>query len=561
MLGFTILLLVCEVTISQLCKSLVTLVNGFHTLFLLMHLALPPAAIISPPLSPLDPPASRRVSSSSPLPAVSSIKFVPRTQAATNGSSATDQPSAPQPNHHAASPHPFSTKSSSAALRCGVSYSDGRIQAVGTFLSSLLLASLSISYLLEIISFSLEPHPVQRPLLLVVVGAVSLFHKILALWLNWDQLHEEGAKTCGQSESQSHLEVNHKVQPEEDSKGLAQQGQDQDGVSHPHSAVKNSLFNGALVLCNLSASSIFEPDSETSRQQPEVSLHAEPLRGSQDSEVMSDSADLKAITEVSKETRSVGHLDNQNAFKTTPGHNESPAPAGLLLFVFVIQGLCSALLALINSLVMLVLGPRCRNSPGACSLLVYLDPSLSLLAVIVLITIAAPVVYRYGLLLLQATPPHICVSDLGQRIASVPGVQDVHDLHVWQLTESFTVASVHLFCHDGFPAHRCGDLLLGVTNVLQSAGVSCCTIQPEFASSFGCSAGSGVDACPVIHREDPSQPTNTACRLCCGRKCAQSMCCSLLEEDTINLPAPPPGETKEEPQTLVIENTFLQVSV
>lgn len=63
-------------------------------------------------------------------------------------------------------------------------------------------------------------------------------------------------------------------------------------------------------------------------------------------------------------------------------------------------------------------------------------------------------VHKYGLLLLQSTPPHICVSDLGRRIASIPGVQAVHNLHVWQLTESFTVASVHVHCHAGFPAHR-----------------------------------------------------------------------------------------------------------
>ncbi len=63
-------------------------------------------------------------------------------------------------------------------------------------------------------------------------------------------------------------------------------------------------------------------------------------------------------------------------------------------------------------------------------------------------------VHRYGLLLLQATPPHICVSDLGKRIGSIPGVQAVHDLHIWQLNESVMVASVHVHCHSGFPAHR-----------------------------------------------------------------------------------------------------------
>lgn len=44
---------------------------------------------------------------------------------------------------------------------------------------------------MEIISFSLEPHPVRHPLVLVVVCAVSLLHKMLVLRLNWDQLRDE----------------------------------------------------------------------------------------------------------------------------------------------------------------------------------------------------------------------------------------------------------------------------------------------------------------------------------------------------------------------------------
>lgn len=60
----------------------------------------------------------------------------------------------------------------------------------------------------------------------------------------------------------------------------------------------------------------------------------------------------------------------------------------------------------------------------------------------------------YGLMLLQATPPHVSVSELERRIASVPDVQAVHDLHIWQLAESVTVASAHVHCSAALPAHR-----------------------------------------------------------------------------------------------------------
>lgn len=58
------------------------------------------------------------------------------------------------------------------------------------------------------------------------------------------------------------------------------------------------------------------------------------------------------------------------------------------------------------------------------------------------------------MLLLQAAPPDFSVPDLRRRIESVPGVQAVHDLHIWELTEVLWVASVHLHCHADFKSHR-----------------------------------------------------------------------------------------------------------
>ncbi|XP_034405070.1 zinc transporter 1 [Cyclopterus lumpus] len=544
MLGVTILLLVCEVTISQLCKSLITLVDGFHTLFVLLRMALPPPQTTSikkstlPSLDSSTSPPHASSSSSAVLPSIlpvqSSIKSPPGTRA-------------------------------EGPPDCGVSFTSSRIQPVGAFISALLLTFLCLSYFMEIISFSLEPHTVQRPLLLVVVGAVSLLHKLLVVRLNWDQLQKERAKASKQLKTESHLEENHKVLAAEETKGRPEPWRVLDDVRHVQSVVDHSLHNGALVLCNPGTSSVPDTDSQTARQQPFL-LRAAAQRDSRDSEAGGRVAELKVCqcesrsvdtTEASKDDACMGHLGKRALYKSSH-HMTVPSiqrPVGLLSFVLVVQGLCTSLLALFNSLVMLLVGPQFLHSSGTCGLLIYMDPVLSLLAVIMLIATAAPQVHRYGLLLLQATPPHIFASDLGQRITSVPGVQAVHNLHIWQLTDSFMVASVHVHCHAGFPMHRCADLMSGVTKVLQSVGVSCCTVQPEFATCSVSSAGSEGDALPVIHREDPSLPPLLTCSLACGKACAGHMCCSTREETS--LLAPPAGETKEEPQTLVIENTFL----
>ncbi|MEQ4302275.1 cation diffusion facilitator family transporter [Plantactinospora sp. B6F1] len=47
-------------------------------------------------------------------------------------------------------------------------------------------------------------------------------------------------------------------------------------------------------------------------------------------------------------------------------------------------------------------------------------------------------------ILVQAAPEHLDVAAVGTRLAAVPGVCDVHDLHVWTLTSGMEVASAHL---------------------------------------------------------------------------------------------------------------------
>jgi cobalt-zinc-cadmium efflux system protein len=47
-------------------------------------------------------------------------------------------------------------------------------------------------------------------------------------------------------------------------------------------------------------------------------------------------------------------------------------------------------------------------------------------------------------ILVQAAPEHLDVALVRDRLARVPGVCDVHDLHVWTLTSGMDVASAHL---------------------------------------------------------------------------------------------------------------------
>jgi cobalt-zinc-cadmium efflux system protein len=56
-------------------------------------------------------------------------------------------------------------------------------------------------------------------------------------------------------------------------------------------------------------------------------------------------------------------------------------------------------------------------------------------------------------ILVQAAPPGTDLEALRRELATIDGVVDVHDLHVWTLTSEMDVASVHIMVRTGVDAH------------------------------------------------------------------------------------------------------------
>ena len=87
-------------------------------------------------------------------------------------------------------------------------------------------------------------------------------------------------------------------------------------------------------------------------------------------------------------------------------------------------------------------------------------------------------------ILVQAAPPHIDVDDLRGALGELPGVVDVHDLHVWTLTSDMEVASAHLMIASSADSRR---ILDAAQNLLRDQyGVSHATLQVEPEDHRGC---------------------------------------------------------------------------
>ncbi|PZM89628.1 MAG: cation transporter [Actinobacteria bacterium] len=80
-------------------------------------------------------------------------------------------------------------------------------------------------------------------------------------------------------------------------------------------------------------------------------------------------------------------------------------------------------------------------------------------------------------ILVQAAPEHLQVQQVRDRLAALPGVCDVHDLHVWTLTSGMDVASAHLTLE---PSAEVGPVLAAARSTLYDEfAIEHATLQVE----------------------------------------------------------------------------------
>jgi len=109
----------------------------------------------------------------------------------------------------------------------------------------------------------------------------------------------------------------------------------------------------------------------------------------------------------------------------------------------------------------------------------YFDPIISLVITVIIFSSALPLVRSTSFILLQGVPATVSLEEVRSAILAVDGVLSLHELHVWQLSESKIVASVHVMAsrkHDFMP------IAAEIRKALHERGIHSSTIQPEYQS-------------------------------------------------------------------------------
>ena len=108
-----------------------------------------------------------------------------------------------------------------------------------------------------------------------------------------------------------------------------------------------------------------------------------------------------------------------------------------------------------------------------------IDPLLSILISLLILRSTWRLLCRTTSVLMEGVPAHLDYPEIGGALAALPGVQGVHDLHVWHMGSEAVALSAHIRVSDGatWPA-----TLLAAQRLLHARfAIDHVTLQPDWA--------------------------------------------------------------------------------
>jgi cobalt-zinc-cadmium efflux system protein len=129
------------------------------------------------------------------------------------------------------------------------------------------------------------------------------------------------------------------------------------------------------------------------------------------------------------------------------------------------------------------------------------DPLATLVVVALMLRAGAGLIRDSGRIFLEAAPAGLDLAELGSAMAARPCVAEVHDLHVWEITNGMPAASAHVLVTAG---QSCHEVRADLERLLAGRGISHATLQVDHLPD-GQHDGHGHAADP--HCDDPHGPS------------------------------------------------------
>lgn len=382
-----------------------------------------------------------------------------------------------------------------------------RAETLGALVNGVFLVALCVTIFLEAIQRFVEPQHVSNPKLILIVGCLGLGSNILGLVLFHDHSHSHGPGGHGHGGEPATGDINaaeHGHAHTADHSHFDEpQGSQSTAVGSPleHMVSSNSRQSRIQRRTSRSQSRIFQNglnDIPTSphaiRNSVVYRSHAPPPASDagDDDDIAVEDHDLDTHThndqtQLLNGKHGVGYgavaasqpVDHTEHYHAQPkseddgGHSHSDLNMRGI-FLHVMGDALGNIGVIATALVIWLTDLSWRF---------YFDPAISLVITCIILASAIPLCKAASRILLQAAPDDIDVEEIRADILSLPDVVGVHHLHVWQLSDTKKVASLHVQVEFDFKAEgsaRYMRLAQEINNCLHAYGIHSSTIQPEF---------------------------------------------------------------------------------
>lgn len=469
-----------------------------------------------------------------------------------------------------------------------------RAETLGALVNGVFLVALCMSIFLEAIQRFVEPQVVSNPKLVLIVGCLGLASNILGLLLFHDHSHghgggDEESGEAGAGHSHSHESHDAKVKDpngniadvlprvvvageqsrsqdftasDEDNTTISAQSTQQTptrkslsgGDSRHRRRASGSFGRGFGSVDNISvhpasfrneiiaASRLDERDEESGEEEALLDESGAPnVKNSSACEGGHNHVNYGTNKKrASKSHNHDGHYHNrsndsaEHAGHSHGGHGHSHGDLNMRgVFLHVLGDALGNIGVIVTALIIWL-----TTFPGRY----YFDPAVSLIITFIILASAIPLCKAASRILLQAVPMGMSIDEIRADIESLDRVLEAHHLHVWQLSDTKLVASLHVKVDcdvQGAGSDSYMNLAREIRRCLHGYGIHSSTIQPEFTTAEENAmlqdAVNGEDVAAVSpHTATASKAgslrsdvgNNRTCLLDCGDNCADSkQCC------------------------------------
>lgn len=457
-----------------------------------------------------------------------------------------------------------------------------RAEILGAFFNAVFLIALCVSIILEALTRFIEPPEIDNPKMMLIVGSAGLFSNLLGFFVLGGHGHahghshdghdhddpehahehththahdEEEALPVGQSDTHAHgadggrrlrfEEQQHHHRDESSATGsrlsVHSRGRDrrhsaksghsrlasfEDMSIHPASFRQEIIAASMPVAVESPSESDTDPEaSNVADEVDEESPLLESVRkGDRPLDVRKQPAHYHAVSRRQRRDSSVhdGHNHTLPQKATKKGHGHDHGDMGMNAMILHVIGDALGNIGVMATALIIWL----TDWPGK----LYADPAVSLFITAIILNTSIPLTRATARVLLQATPEHINIQEIRQDIEALPCVITCHHIHVWQLSDTKLVASMHIqvsFPIDSHSGEKYMELARRARKCLHAYGIHSATIQPEFC----------LDQ-KHLHEEEAAALTfdgavdrskSELCLLECVDDCQGKGCCTNVE--------------------------------